>query len=34
VRDIVAEKGLMSTEEFDRLVERAAIDGNISPPRR
>ena len=34
VRDIVAEKGLMSTTEFDRLVERAAIDGNISPPRR
>ena len=34
VRDIVAEKGLMSTAEFDRLVERAAIDGNISPPRR
>ncbi len=34
VRDIVAEKGLMSTDEFDRLVERAAIDGSISPPRR
>jgi len=34
VRDIVAEKGLMSTAEFDRLVERAAIDGNISPSRR
>jgi fumarate hydratase class II/aspartate ammonia-lyase len=31
VRDIVAEKGLMSTAEFDRLVERAAIDGNIRP---
>jgi fumarate hydratase class II/aspartate ammonia-lyase len=31
VRDIVAEKGLMSIEEFDRLVERAAIDGNIRP---
>ncbi|MCR4347600.1 MAG: aspartate ammonia-lyase [Sulfuricaulis sp.] len=34
VRDIVADKGLMSTADFDRLVERAAIDGNISPPRR
>jgi len=30
VRDIVAEKGLMSTADFDRLVERAAIDGNIN----
>jgi len=34
VRAIVAEKGLMSTEEFDRLVERAAIEGNITSPRR
>jgi len=34
VREIVAEKGLMSREEFDRLVERAAIEGNITPPRR
>ena len=34
VREIVAEKGLMSTEEFDRLVERAAIEGNIVSPRR
>jgi len=34
VREIVAEKGLMSTEEFDRLVERAAIEGNIISPRR
>ncbi|WP_372523010.1 aspartate ammonia-lyase [Sulfuricaulis sp.] len=34
VRDVVAEKGLMSTEEFDRLVERAAIEGNIISPRR
>ena len=34
VRAIVAEKGLMSTEEFDRLVERAAIEGNIASPRR
>jgi aspartate ammonia-lyase len=29
VRDIVAEKGLMAAEDFDRLVEQAAIDGNI-----
>lgn len=29
LRAIVAEKGLMSAEEFDRLVERAAIEGNI-----
>lgn len=29
VREIVAEKGLMSTEAFDRLVEQAAIAGNI-----
>jgi fumarate hydratase, class II len=34
VRDIVAEKGLMSIAEFDRLVERAAINGNITPSRR
>ncbi|HEY5683358.1 MAG TPA: aspartate ammonia-lyase [Sulfuricaulis sp.] len=34
VRDIVAEKGLMSIAEFDRLVERAAINGNITPTRR
>ncbi|MCR4331280.1 MAG: aspartate ammonia-lyase [Sulfuricaulis sp.] len=34
VREIVAEKGIMSTEEFDRLVERAAIEGNIISPRR
>ena len=31
VRDIVAEKGLMSTADFDRRGERAAIDGNIRP---
>ncbi len=29
VRDIVAEKGLMSAENFDRLIERAAIKGTI-----
>jgi len=34
VREVVAEKGLMSREEFDRLVERAAIEGNVTPPRR
>ena len=34
VRDIVAEKKLMSTADFDRLVERAAVEGNITPPRR
>ena len=34
VRDIVAEKKLMSTTDFDRLVEQAAIEGNIAPPRR
>jgi fumarate hydratase class II/aspartate ammonia-lyase len=34
VRDIVAEKGLMSTAEFDRLVEQAAVEGNIGSTRR
>ena len=29
VRDIVAAKGLMKAEDFDRLVAQAAIDGNI-----
>ncbi len=29
VRDIVAEKGLMKADDFERLVEQAAIDGNI-----
>ncbi len=29
VRDIVAEKGLMSIEEFDQMVEKAARDGNL-----
>lgn len=33
VRDIVAEKGLMSTQEFDRLVEDAAIAGHITSSR-
>ncbi len=30
VREIVAARGLMKGEDFDRLVEQAAIDGNIS----
>lgn len=34
VRDIVAEKGLMKLEEFDRLVERAAIEGSLNPTKR
>jgi hypothetical protein len=29
VRDIVAEQGLMKAEDFERLVEQAAIEGNI-----
>ncbi len=29
VRDIVAEKGLMKAEDFDRLVTQAAVAGNI-----
>jgi len=29
VRDIVAEKGLMNTEEFDQMVEKAARDGRL-----
>ncbi len=29
VRDVVAARGLLSTAEFDRLVEQAAIEGNI-----
>jgi fumarate hydratase class II/aspartate ammonia-lyase len=32
VRELVAERGLMTAEAFDRLVEQAAIQGNI--PRR
>jgi len=31
VRDIVAQKGLMKLEEFDRLVERAAVAGKFNP---
>jgi len=34
VRDIVAEKGLMSIADFDRLVEQAAVEGNIGSTRR
>jgi fumarate hydratase class II/aspartate ammonia-lyase len=29
VRDLVAEKGLMTAEAFEKLVEQAAIEGNI-----
>jgi fumarate hydratase class II/aspartate ammonia-lyase len=29
VREIVAERGLMKAEDFDLLVERAAIEGRI-----
>jgi len=29
VRDIVVEKGLMDAEAFDRLIEQAAVEGNI-----
>lgn len=29
VRDIVAEKGLMTTADFDRLVEQAALTGRV-----
>jgi aspartate ammonia-lyase len=32
LRELVARKGLMKADEFDRLVEQAAIEGNI--PRR
>jgi len=31
LRELVAEKGFMRAEEFDRLVERAAIDGYTPP---
>ncbi len=33
VRDIVAAKGLMTAEAFDRFVEQAAIEGNIHPAK-
>ena len=33
VRDIVAEKNLMSAAAFERLVEQAAIAGNIEKPK-
>ena len=32
VRDVVAARGLMSAEQFERLVEEAAIRGNIDKP--
>jgi len=31
VREIVAARGLMKAEDFDRLVEQAAVEGNIKP---
>ena len=33
VRDIVAEKGLMTAAAFEQLVEQAAIKGNIEKPK-
>ncbi|MBI5613081.1 MAG: aspartate ammonia-lyase [Gammaproteobacteria bacterium] len=33
VRDIVADKGLMSAAAFEQLVEQAAIAGNIDKPK-
>jgi hypothetical protein len=30
VRDIVAQRGLMTAAAFEQLVEQAAIEGNIS----
>jgi fumarate hydratase class II/aspartate ammonia-lyase len=30
VRDLVAEKGLMSADEFEKMINQAAIDGNIT----
>ncbi|HKQ30562.1 MAG TPA: lyase family protein, partial [Burkholderiales bacterium] len=32
MRELVAQNGLMKADEFDRLVERAAIEGNIPHP--
>jgi len=32
VREIVSARGLMKAEDFDRLVEQAATDGNITKP--
>ena len=33
VRDVVAEKGLMTATAFEQLVEQAAIGGNIEKPK-
>ena len=33
VRELVAEQGLMKQEDFDKLVEHAAREGNITNPR-
>jgi fumarate hydratase class II len=30
LRELVAERQLMSADEFDRLVEQAAIDGRLT----
>jgi aspartate ammonia-lyase len=32
IREIVAERNLMSEDEFDQLVEQAGRDGNITQP--
>ncbi len=34
VREVVAARGLMTAEAFDRLVQQAAIDGNIPEKKR
>jgi aspartate ammonia-lyase len=34
VREVVAARGLMTAEAFDRLVEQAAIEGNIPEKKR
>jgi aspartate ammonia-lyase len=34
VREVVAARGLMAAEAFDRLVQQAAIDGNIPEKKR
>ena len=33
VRELVAEQGLMTREDFDKLVEQAAREGNITNPK-
>ena len=34
VREVVAARGLMTAEAFDRLVQQAAVDGNIPEKKR